>query len=406
MRLILFTPLLLACAAAANAQTLFQWHKSSINVGPNPSSIAVADLNGDGFPEILTSDRGRLADPREPRPAESALSFLVGGEDFKFTPQPQLRTGYAPYRIAIVNIDALPAPDILVANFLATRQRDLVLLRNLGENLFEPREFSVPDSPLSYTKHRDADGAPLFTVPGLTAIDVADLDGDGYRDVVATAWSANALVTFPGHPDTYFADPVITPLPGGPRDIVLTNLNSDGIPDAVVTLYSAGAIALMHGAEDGTFTKIDQIDSRGRLPIRARVADYNGDGHKDIAVAHAHADDSIVILLGPAFTLTQEILLGEERDRIEKGIRDLVSADFDGDGREDLAVACAEASEVIVLRNISPANAPAPSFEIESYTLDKGKPRALAAADLNADGALDIAVALWDPYTVRFLVRR
>ena len=191
---------LLSASPESTAEPLFELQKTTLKVGPFPNSIVSGDLNEDGYPEILTADRGRLADQREQRPAEANLSFQVGGPDFSFTPQPQMRTGFGPYRIMIVNIDALRAPDILTVNFMATRNRDLTLLRNLGENLFEPIHFSVPEGRLKYTKKRDADGVPLYPIPGLTAFDVADLNSDGYRDVVATAWSSDALITFPGDP--------------------------------------------------------------------------------------------------------------------------------------------------------------------------------------------------------------
>ena len=129
------------------AQTFVQqtkWYK----VGPNPTSIAAGDLNGDGLPEIVTSDRGRLADPREERPAEAHLSVLRAKEALVYEFLPQLRTGFGPYEVVIANIDALKAKDIVVANFMASRDRDLTLLRNIGEDLFEPSHFTLDDETL------------------------------------------------------------------------------------------------------------------------------------------------------------------------------------------------------------------------------------------------------------------
>jgi hypothetical protein len=398
-----------ACAAASwagAADKLFELQSTSLRVGPYPISIATGDLNEDGIPEILTADRGRLADPREPRPAEANLSFLVGGPDFSFTPQPQMRTGFGPYRIRIVNIDALRAPDILTVNFMATRDRDLTLLRNLGENLFEPIHFSVPDDALPYTKQRDADDVPLYPKPGLTSFDVADLNADGYRDVVATAWSSDALVTFPGDPVRYFGEPVITPLSGGPRDIYLTKLDDDAIPDAVVTLYSDQEIAVLTGQEDGHFELVDRFPSRGALPVRVSVADLNGDGRKDIVVAHRHADDSVVVFFGDDFAFSQEIRLGEIRGKVEKGIQDMICADLDGDGLRDIAVSCAESQEVIVLRNRTSKGAAKLAWETEHYSFEKGRPHAMSLSDFNGDEHPDIAVTLWESDSVQFLFSR
>jgi hypothetical protein len=40
------------------------------------------------------------------------------------------------------------------------------------------------------------------------------------------------------------------------------------------------------------------------------------------------------------------------------------------------------------------------------YPIDGGKPYAIAAADLNEDGRVDLAVALWDANAVALLVNR
>lgn len=404
-----FAALLTALVCASAAGQTFTRHSKWFKVGPNVTAIAAADLNGDGLPEIVTADRGKLADPREERPAQNQLSYLVAQGNLEYLPQPQLPTGFAPYAITVANIDALKAQDLVVANFLATRDRDLTLLRNLGNHLFEPIHFSVPDEGMRYTKMRDGDGLPVFTTPGLTSLAVVDLDGDGYRDVVATGWCSDVIVFFPGVADTYFGDPVLSPAPGGPRDVKTADFDGDGTPDLATTLYSTNEIALWRGDPSGRFTEAARFSSRGRLPQKILIADLNGDAKQDLIVSHSHADDSIVIFFGDGgfkFSVSQEIMLGKERRAIEYGIKDIVVADFNRDGKADLAAACHDARKVVVLINTSKDNRVPQSFSRETYRYDDARPQVLCVSDFNVDGKPDLGVALWDANSVALLLGR
>ncbi|MCX5758481.1 MAG: FG-GAP repeat protein, partial [Candidatus Hydrogenedentes bacterium] len=60
----------------AEAQTFARSGKS-YQVGPNPTAIAVADLNDDGFPDIVTANTGTMSDPRQERPANDEVSVLM-----------------------------------------------------------------------------------------------------------------------------------------------------------------------------------------------------------------------------------------------------------------------------------------------------------------------------------------
>lgn len=397
----------LACSSAY-ADT-FVRHPKTFRVGPSPTSIAAADLNGDGLPEILTSDRGRLEDIRDERPAGDTISYLVADKSLQYHSQPPLRTGFGPYKLVIANIDALKAPDIVVANFHAVRDRDLTLLRNIGENLFEPRYFSIPNDKLNYARMHDSDGQPIFSTPGLTSLVIEDVDHDGFRDAIVTGWSADVLVFFPGDPEAYFGDPVITELKGGPRDLTTGDFDGDGEIDLAVTLYISNEIALLRGDGSGTFILRERFGSHGKLPHKIRSVDLNNDGKTDLVVSHTHTDDSIVVFYGNgtfSFPLSQEITLGTDRQKLEFGIRDLVTADFTGNGRTDIALACPEASEVVLLANVSRGPELPQVFRQESYHYDEGKPHALCVADFNQDEKPDLAVALWDANVVALLLNK
>ncbi|MEX2015164.1 MAG: VCBS repeat-containing protein, partial [Candidatus Hydrogenedentales bacterium] len=216
--------LLLGCCLNANAD-VFARHGKVFKVGANVTAIVAADFDEDGLLEIVTADRGRLFDPREQRPGNDQLSYLAAEAPLQYVRKAQLTAGFGPYAIAVENIDALRAPDLIVANFLDTRNRDLTLLRYVGDGIFEPTQFSVPDEGISYARMRDGDDVPLYTTPGLTSVAVRDFDRDGYRDALATGWASDVLVYFPGDRTAYFKPPVLHRVAGGPRDIALGDFN-------------------------------------------------------------------------------------------------------------------------------------------------------------------------------------
>ena len=415
------------CAAlmgTAGGADLFRVQKRLYKVGPVPCAIAARDLNDDGLPEIVTCDRGQLRGPREEKPANDEISLLIAQADGSYIKRtPSLRTGFAPYAVALVNIDALKWPDIVTVSFHAAGTPNIHLFLNLrSEDLFKPMPFSLPDERLTYTyelpadllpylRHEDGDQQPLFAKPGLTSLAVADLDGDGLRDLVTTAWASDVVAVVPGHAEKHFDVDATRfyPVTGAPRDVALADLDRDGALDAAVACYTAGRVVLLRGDGEGGFAEAGSFGTRGSLPVRIRAADMNGDGALDLALAHRDASDLISLFYGAndfRFGTSQVLFLGKDPEVLEEDVRDLVAEDLDGDGRVDLAAACVGSGDVVVLRNASAPETFRLQFDRERHAFPEGRAAALAAADLDGDGDKDLAVALWDADAVGLLLNR
>lgn len=279
-----------------------------------------------------------------------------------------------------------------------------------------------------------------------TSVAVADLDGNGRMDVV-TAFDRAAsdgsdggfLSTRMGQGTTgiNFAAPLRSTGGQAPGPIVMANLDGDTHPDFVLCNAANTTITLLYGSATtpgGFGSAVDLPLGANRYPYAAAVADFNGDGKQDIAVAASGGSDVLVFLqnAGGGFTgvtpssvavantpysIAAAPLSGGAQDlavglkggqlAILKGNGDgtfqtpvnyacgatpasIKIADLDGVNGPDIAVADYAGTSLvwIFLNNGTGAFAAGVSYPTgDAYALD------LAIGDLNGDGKPDVAVA-------------
>ncbi len=142
-----------------------------------------------------------------------------------------------------------------------------------------------------------ANGSPISLGQNLSAILVADFNGDGKLDVAATDSSANVLYILLGNGDGTFGPPSTIMVGSGPDAIVAGDFNNDGKLDLAVANYVDNTITLLLGNGDGTFTQASGSPYPvGKGPNQLAAADFNGDGKLDLAVANL-TDGTVSILL-------------------------------------------------------------------------------------------------------------
>src|SRR5215210_4107983 len=124
----------------------------------------------------------------------------------------------------------------------------------------------------------------------------------------------------------------------------------------------------------------------GDNPNSGAAADFNGDGKLDLAVAN--------FLGGPTSAGTMSILIGNGNGTFQPAVTTavqnpfhIVATDLNADGKQDLIAASATADRVSVMLGNGDGTFQSPV----TYTVGSA-PRTLAIADFNGDGKPDVAV--------------
>ena len=142
-----------------------------------------------------------------------------------------------------------------------------------------------------------ASGSPISLGTYLSAIAIADFNGDGKLDLAVTDSSDNAVIILLGNGDGTFGTPTTIPVGNGPEAIVAGDFNNDGKLDLATANYGDGTITLLLGQGDGTFTQASGSPyTVGQYPYQITAADFNGDGKLDLATANL-GDYTVSILL-------------------------------------------------------------------------------------------------------------
>jgi hypothetical protein len=287
---------------AAGVGQLFQ-------VAPQCRSVAgTGDFNADGKTDVVTVT-----------PGGSVRVFLKNG-DGTFQEPRDYTVPFAPGGVTVEDFNRDGKLDLAVSAYGASSAFSnpafsvvSILLGN-GDGTFQPRlDFAVPFQ--------------------LIAMAVGDFNGDGKPDIAVAGDGLSVLL---GNGDGTFQPHIDTAISSRTNSFVVEDFNGDGKADAAVA--NPSGVSVLIGKGDGTFNAEVDYAAGPNNSLVVAVGDFNGDHKLDLAVPAINGTNSIVnVLLGNGNGTFRTAISNPVDVSPAFGIVALLVADFNGDGKADVA---------------------------------------------------------------------
>jgi hypothetical protein len=251
--------------------------------GVFPTQLVAADFNGDGKMDLAvlnTCGTGAgVCFPQAAPQVPGTVTILLGNGDGTFTVSAAtLTTGNVPYAMAAADLNGDGFIDLVVAN---QNSNNLTILMGNGDGTFTPS------------------GASPTTGNAPSAIAIGDFNGDGNVDLAVTNSGDNTVSillnqncsNLPAAQCAFAPAPTSPAVGSGPTAISTADMNADGFLDLVVVNSSGNSVSALLGDGTGAFNAVvpqGQPDfSTGAAPQAVVLGDFNQDGRLDIVTSNA-----------------------------------------------------------------------------------------------------------------------
>ena len=284
---------------------------NNVAVGDGPVGVTAADVNGDGYLDLLAANR-----------VSNTISVRLNNGNATFSGTTEVPVGVRPLAVVAADVDGDGDLDLLVPNLMNSNPSVItstVSVRlNNGSGVFSgTTEISVGISPVSVV--------------------AADIDGDGDLDLlVANATSINngsntVSLRFNDGTGTFSGT---TNLPVGINlaDVAVADVDGDGDLDLLAAVQGSSTVNVRFNDGSGTFSGTTNVPL-GSMPFDVTTADVDGDGDLDILTANFNSTVSVRLNNGMGtFSGNTDVPVGTSPANV-------TVADVDGDGDLDILTA-------------------------------------------------------------------
>jgi FG-GAP-like repeat/FG-GAP repeat len=366
-------------------------YSDTLEVGTMPQDLGVGDLDGDGDGDILVGDTsargctllrnegGRLFRTEKTDCFEFGSSIVALGD---FDGDGDLDAAGGGVGIAFNNGDGTFQPSIGYSVGGSVIQ---VLANDLDNDTHCDLAFChLHDYGGASVLYNEGNGTFLTTPVNETYappdwMGSADLNGDGYADLVLGSSEENSLVLCWNEGDDSFQQEVKS-LPEAVRFGALADINGNGGIDILLTTESTEEIIVLRGDGQGYIDEAIPLTELGDDHRLIATADLDGDGDADLL---SLCIDSLRSFRNDGAGHFSEAGAWEVGDRPV----DLAVADLNGDGVLDAAIANQDSDDLAVWFNQGDAT----FSHAATYALGK-RSRGVSAGDVDGDQDIDLAV--------------
>ncbi len=325
--------------------------------------------------------------------ASLGVSSLTGTVSSTVFPRTDFDVGQAPLALVANNFGGDTLRDLAVVNH-NDNPNTITILLNQGNGNFIP----APGSPIVL-------GA---TETGASAIASADVNGDGFADLLITNQTSSNVTLLFGNGDGTFTAAAGSPFTvgAGPSAVVIADFNGDNKLDFAVANNTDNSISVFQGDGIGGFTPfanspfvLPNIVAGSELgPVAMVTGDFRNDGKPGLAVVNQNSN-TVSLLLGSGDSTFDGTFSEATNSPTQVGNSPVAIAagDLDGDAVADLAVVNQGAGSLTILLNNGDATFTQPTG---SPLATAATPAGIAIADFTRDGVNDLAVTNQGPSTL------